>query len=112
MDTSPTYAPFFQNGMKYWEQVLETLAPDDAEQEAWLQSVIDTLEREGLLSVRPRLPRRLVPYFDELSEALQLFEEIHGSKFSMCTTRQERKELSKLRWLRDQCRGSNLLIAY
>ncbi len=49
LETSPTYAPFFQNGMKYWEQVLETLAPDDAEQEAWLQSVIDTLEREGLL---------------------------------------------------------------
>jgi hypothetical protein len=98
--------------MKYWEQVLETLSPTDAEQEAWLQSVIDTLENEGLLAVRPRLPRRLVPYFDELSEALQLFEQIHGAKFSMCTTRRERKELSKLKWLRDQCRGSNLSVAY
>ncbi len=98
--------------MKFWEQVLETLNPTNAEQEAWLQSVIDALENEGLTSVRPRVQSALLPYFDELAEALQLFEEIHGFKFSSCTTRREGEELSKLKLIRDNCRGFSLSVAY
>ncbi len=98
--------------MNYWEQVLETLAPANAEQEAWLQSVIDTLENEGTIGGRNQISRELAAYFDELSEALALFEEIHGAKFSSCVTRRDTFELSKLRLLRDQCRGINLGVAF
>ena len=108
---SPPSSPF-RIVMNFWEHVLETLSPADAEQEAWLQSVIDTLETVGIFDLRPRLPRQLAAYFDELAEALELFEEIHGSKFSACTTRRDEAELSKLRLLRDQCRGLNLGVAY